>query len=88
MQDGNVFYRRHQIYSIAGKLPNLGDYVITGCRYGGPLAIMRDTTKLVALGRATTSFAKAQIQIYSPAGEGMLVFSVAICFFSPPLDLC
>jgi hypothetical protein len=36
---------------------------------------MRDTTKLIALGRATTP-AKAQIQIYSPAGEGLLVFSV------------
>lgn len=37
---------------------------------------MRDTTKLIALGRATTPPAKAQIQIYSPAGEGLLVFSV------------
>lgn len=97
MQDGNAFYRRHQIYSIPGKLPNLGDFITAGCRYGGPLgqfltsrfllttdvfrtfkALMRDTTKLVALGRATPSFAKAQIQIYSSAGEGILVLSVAI----------
>ncbi|EED77397.1 predicted protein, partial [Postia placenta Mad-698-R] len=63
---------RHQIYSIPGKLPNLGDFITAGCRYGGPLALMRDTTKLVALGRATPSFAKAQIQIYSSAGEGIL----------------
>ncbi|KAF9805445.1 hypothetical protein IEO21_09049 [Rhodonia placenta] len=75
MQDGNAFYRRHQIYSIPGKLPNLGDFITAGCRYGGPLALMRDTTKLVALGRATPSFAKAQIQIYSSAGEGILVLS-------------
>ena len=39
-------------------------------------AIMRDTTKLVALGHATPAFSKAQIQIYSPAGEGLLLFSV------------
>ncbi|KZP02553.1 hypothetical protein FIBSPDRAFT_609908 [Athelia psychrophila] len=37
MQDGNVFYRRQQLYSIPGKLPNLEDYIIAGCRYGGPI---------------------------------------------------
>ena len=42
------------------------------------LALMRDTSKLVALGTATTAFAKAQIQVYSPAGEGLLLFSVVI----------
>lgn len=75
-------------------MPNLGDYIVAGCRYGGPLgrykfccicwyadavtilALMRDTTKLIALGRATALSAKAQIQVYSPAGESLLVFSV------------
>ncbi|KAL0062112.1 Vacuolar protein sorting-associated protein 16 [Marasmius tenuissimus] len=76
MQDGNVFYRRQQLYSLAaGKLPDLGDYIVAGCRYGGPLALMRDNTKLVALGRSTPSFAKSQIQVYSSAGEGLLLFS-------------
>lgn len=37
MQDGNVFYRRQQVYSIPGKLPNLSDFIVAGCRYGGPL---------------------------------------------------
>ncbi|THH32927.1 hypothetical protein EUX98_g1236 [Antrodiella citrinella] len=76
LQDGNVFYRRHQVYSISGKLPDLGDFFVAGCRYGGPIALMRDTTKMVALGRATAAFSKTQIQIYSPAGEGLLLFSV------------
>ncbi|EPQ52133.1 vacuolar assembling/sorting protein VPS16 [Gloeophyllum trabeum ATCC 11539] len=75
MQDANVFYRRQQIYSIPGKLPNLDDYKVAACRYGGPLALMRDNDKLVALGRATPVFAKAQIQVFSPAGEGLLIFS-------------
>ncbi|KAI0918848.1 hypothetical protein AcV7_006962 [Taiwanofungus camphoratus] len=75
MQDGTVFYKRHHLYSIPGKLPNLSDFAIAGCRSGGPLALMRDTSKLIALGRATPSFAKAQIQIYSPAGEVILLFS-------------
>ncbi|KAI0325164.1 vacuolar protein sorting-associated protein 16 [Cubamyces sp. BRFM 1775] len=76
MQDGSVFYRRHQLYSIPGKLPgDLQDFIIAGCRYGGPIALMRDTSRLVALGAATPVFSKAQIQVYSPAGEGLLLFS-------------
>lgn len=39
-------------------------------------ALMRDTTKLFALGRVTPAVTKAQIQVYSPAGEGLLLFSV------------
>ena len=42
---------------------------------------MRDTSKLVALGSGTTAFAKAQIQVYSPAGESLLVFSVVISLY-------
>ena len=37
---------------------------------------MRDTSKLIALGRVSTLPAKAQIQVYSSAGESLLVFSV------------
>ena len=92
MQDGNVFYRKQQLYSIPGNLPNLGDYIIAGCRYGGPIgiaisisvcavnhvstALMRDSTKLIALGKAPMSTTKSQIQVVSSAGEGILSFSV------------
>ncbi|KAJ3716820.1 Vps16, C-terminal region-domain-containing protein [Lentinula guzmanii] len=75
MQNGTVFYRRQQLYSMMGKMPDLGDYIIAGCRYGGPLAMMRDNTKLIAVGRATPAHAKSQIQVYSSAGEGLLLFS-------------
>lgn len=37
MQDGNTFYRRQQLYTVTGKLPNLGDYVVAGCKHGGPI---------------------------------------------------
>ena len=37
MQEGNVFYRRQQCYSIPQKLPDLAEYIIAGCRYGGPI---------------------------------------------------
>ncbi len=37
---------------------------------------MRDTTKFIAIGSATPMFAKSQIQVYSPSGEGLLLFGV------------
>ncbi|TFY64524.1 hypothetical protein EVJ58_g2580 [Rhodofomes roseus] len=37
MQDGNAFYKRHQLYSIPGKLPDLSNFIVAGCRYGGPI---------------------------------------------------
>ena len=40
MQDGTVFYKRHQLYSIPGKLPgDLQDFIVAGCRYGGPIGM-------------------------------------------------
>ncbi|KAI6095558.1 vacuolar assembling sorting protein VPS16 [Pisolithus croceorrhizus] len=75
MPDGNVFYRRLQLYSIAGKVPNLNDYVVAGCRNGGPIALMRDPSKLVAIGRAGAASSRSQIQVHSPAGEGILLFN-------------
>ena len=39
---------------------------------------MRDTTKMIAIGPATPMFSKSQIQVYSPSGEGLLLFSVCI----------
>lgn len=37
MPEGNVFYRRQQLYTVPEKLPNLGDHIVAGCRHGGPL---------------------------------------------------
>ncbi|KAG1823496.1 vacuolar assembling sorting protein VPS16 [Suillus subaureus] len=75
VSNGIVFYRRQQLYTLPGKLPNIADYLIAGCKNGGPIALMRDTSKLVALGRGGPAFSKSQIQVYSPAGEGLLLFS-------------
>ncbi|KAI0319241.1 vacuolar assembling/sorting protein VPS16 [Amylostereum chailletii] len=74
MQDSNVFYRRQQLYTLDGKLPDFDECIVSGCRYGGPIAVMRDNTKLIAVGRPTPIFAKSQIQVYSPAGTGLLLF--------------
>jgi hypothetical protein len=37
MQEGQVFYRKQQVYSIPMKLPNLGDFIYAGCKNGGPI---------------------------------------------------
>jgi vacuolar protein sorting-associated protein 16 len=42
------------------------------------IAFMRDTSKLVAIGPATPMFAKSQIQVYSPSGEGLLLLGVLL----------
>ncbi|EIN08291.1 vacuolar assembling/sorting protein VPS16 [Punctularia strigosozonata HHB-11173 SS5] len=75
MQDGKVFYRRQEVYSIARQLPNLSDHIVAGCRYGGPLALLRDTSKVIQLSNSATIYARGQIQVYSPAGEGLAIFS-------------
>lgn len=96
MQEGNVFYRRQQVYTLHDKLPNLDDYIVAGCRYGGPigmyllytesvyslhlLAMMRDTSKMIAMGRSVPVFAKNEVRVYSSAGDGLLVFTVSRCF--------
>lgn len=38
--------------------------------------MMRDTTKMISLGRSVPSFTKNEIRVYSSAGEGLLVFTV------------
>ena len=37
MQEGNVFYKRQQMYNVQDKFPNIEDYIIAGCKYGGPI---------------------------------------------------
>ncbi|PAV15385.1 vacuolar assembling sorting VPS16 [Pyrrhoderma noxium] len=72
MQDGSVFYRRQQLYNVQDKFPNFDDYIVAGCKYGGPIAMMRDPTKMIAVsttGRAVPSFSKNEIRVYSSAGE-------------------
>ncbi|KIY47376.1 vacuolar protein sorting-associated protein 16 [Fistulina hepatica ATCC 64428] len=75
MQEGTVFYRRQQLYNVLGKLPRLSDYIIAGCKNGGPIALMRDSSKLIALERASQSLSRSQIQIYSSAGDPLLLIN-------------
>jgi hypothetical protein len=49
MQNGNVFYRQQRCYTLDGRLPNLGDSVVAGCRNGGPLGECVATSWLPAL---------------------------------------
>ncbi|KAG8959165.1 hypothetical protein FRC03_008376 [Tulasnella sp. 419] len=70
MLDGQVFYRKQQIYTMQWDIRNLSDYIIAGARYGGPFALMRDPHKMVAFGQGT--FTRPTIQVFSSAGELLL----------------
>jgi hypothetical protein len=48
-------------------------------------ALMRDSSKMITLGRSAPALGKAQIQIYSPAGESLLVFSVDLPYVQEEL---
>ena len=41
---------------------------------------MRNMSKVVALGRSMPTMNKAEIRVYSSAGEGLLLFSVLVVF--------
>jgi vacuolar protein sorting-associated protein 16 len=59
----------------------LGECILTQCLQkfkAHPTALMRDTSKIVAIGPATPIFAKSQIQVYSPSGEGLLLLGVRL----------
>lgn len=47
---------------------------------------MRDTTRLVALGRSAPVM-KNEIRVYSPAGEGLMLFTVNDFAFSSTFSL-
>ena len=49
IQNGNVFYRQQRLYTLDGKLQNLGDSVVAGCRNGGPLGASDYTSWIPAL---------------------------------------
>ena len=39
---------------------------------------MRDTSKIIAIGRAGPALSRSQIQVFSSAGEGLLLLNVGI----------
>ncbi|KAG8824734.1 hypothetical protein FRC17_009032 [Serendipita sp. 399] len=73
LNNGAVFYSRRHLYQLQWNLSSMGGggsdlsgYIVAGARFGGPVAIMRDNTKLIALGR--TTFTKPVIQVFSSSG--------------------
>ena len=43
---------------------------------------MRDTSKIIAISRAGPALSRSQIQVFSVAGEGLLLLSVRILLCS------
>jgi hypothetical protein len=63
----DVFYRKSDIYHLTWGIDNLSDYLITSAKNGGLLALIRDPSKLVSLGKA--ALLKPKIHIYTSAGQ-------------------
>ncbi|KAH7096912.1 vacuolar protein sorting-associated protein 16 [Auriculariales sp. MPI-PUGE-AT-0066] len=77
MPDGSAFYRKLSVYQMQWSIHDLADFVVAGARYGGPLAIMRDPTKMVAMTRlgGGSVNSKQAIQVYSSAGSLINTFN-------------
>lgn len=63
----DVFYRKSDIYHLTWGIDSLADYLITSAKNGGLLALIRDPSKLVSLGKA--ALLKPKIHIYTSAGQ-------------------
>ncbi|KAF8524325.1 vacuolar protein sorting-associated protein 16 [Hysterangium stoloniferum] len=79
MPNSDLFGRKHTAYEMLWKYMDLSDYIIAAARYGGPLAFMRDSSRLIVLGRGVPAISKSEIRIYSSVGEGLLVFTWEHC---------
>ncbi|SNX85643.1 related to vacuolar protein sorting 16 [Melanopsichium pennsylvanicum] len=61
------FYRRTELYVLNWGIENLADYVVAASSNGGLIALVRDPTRLVSLGKA--SLLKPKILVYTAAGQ-------------------
>ncbi|CZR57193.1 related to vacuolar protein sorting VACUOLELESS1 [Phialocephala subalpina] len=65
---GDKFYRKIQLYTaVFDQDLELENYIVTGCSYGGAIALYRDETKLHSFRGSQTS--KSSIDLYSCAGK-------------------
>lgn len=63
----DIFYRRTELYALNWGIENLADYVVAASSNGGLIALIRDPTRLVSLGKA--SLLKPKILVYTAAGQ-------------------
>lgn len=70
----DVFYRKSEAYTFTWGVDNLSDYLVAAAPNAGLLALVRDPSRLVALGKA--ALLKPKIQVYTAAGQ--LVESVPV----------
>ncbi|KAH8812061.1 vacuolar protein-like protein sorting vps16 [Xylogone sp. PMI_703] len=65
---GDKFYRKIQLYTaVFDQDLELENYIVTGCSYGGAIALHRDSTKLHSFRGSQT--AKSTIDLYSCSGK-------------------
>ncbi|CBQ68702.1 related to vacuolar protein sorting 16 [Sporisorium reilianum SRZ2] len=63
----DIFYRRTELYALNWGIDNLADYVVAASSNAGLVALIRDPTRLVSLGKA--SLLKPKILVYTAAGQ-------------------
>ena len=63
----DIFYRRTELYALNWGIDNLADYVVAASSNAGLIALIRDPTRLVSLGKA--SLLKPKILVYTAAGQ-------------------
>ncbi|KAF4627400.1 hypothetical protein G7Y89_g10752 [Cudoniella acicularis] len=65
---GDKFYRKIQLYTaVFDQDLELENYIVTGCSYGGAIALHRDESKLHSF--RGTQASKSSIDLYSSAGK-------------------
>lgn len=63
----DIFYRRTELYALSWGIDNLADYVVAASSNGGLIALIRDPSRLVSLGKA--SLLKPKVLVYTAAGQ-------------------
>ncbi|SPC62637.1 related to vacuolar protein sorting 16 [Ustilago sp. UG-2017b] len=63
----DTFYRRTELYALNWGIDSLADYVVAASSNGGLIALVRDPTRLVSLGKA--SLLKPKVSVYTAAGQ-------------------
>lgn len=63
----DVFYRKSEIYQLTWGIDDLSDYLVTSAKNGGLIALYRDPSKVVSIGRNT--LLRPKIHVYTSAGQ-------------------
>lgn len=85
---GDQFYRLDRVYTLSDAAlarRDLADHSVTAASHAGPIALVRDTSKPVLLGKYDAAGAANQVAVYSPAGALLQTITVSPPFWRTQL---